>query len=269
MANSLSPIIFLPGMGGEIPSLSRLNVAGGDDDNRFEAITYSGWQQYTSTGFTIEALMADLEAQVVLKVPEGPIRIVGYSVGGHFGYAMALRLRESGREVAGFCAIDSFMIESLGPSAEWKTRMLSEALKIFRAGHLREFTCFVRSKFWRAVFRLAGGRLRGLIQSLSSGPLRFVCAFEPILEKELNLRLLTQLVVPWTASLDREPVELDVPASLLRTRLTASDDPAWRRRCPRIEIFEIPGQHETLLQANDISSLREAFSAATRSWFAS
>src|ERR1700685_2805096 len=48
MANSLSPIIFLPGMGGEIPSLSRLNVAGGDDDNRFEAITYSGWQQYTS-----------------------------------------------------------------------------------------------------------------------------------------------------------------------------------------------------------------------------
>ena len=265
MAHSSSPIIFLPGTGGEIPSFSGFNVGCGDSVG-FEALTYPGWQQYASKGFTIEALIADLEAQIVSKVPEGPIRIVGYSVGGHFGYATAVRLRATGREIAGFCAIDSFMIESLGPSAEWKTRALSEALKILRKGHLREFNRFIRSKFWRGLFRLAGSRLRSLIRGFSSSRLRSVCAFDPILEKELNLRLLTQAMAPWTASLDREPVALEVPASLLRTRLTASDDAAWRRRCPSIEIFEIPGQHHTLFQANDISSLREAFLTATRFW---
>jgi hypothetical protein len=59
--------------------------------------------------------------------------------------------------------------------------------------------------------------------------------------------LLVREVVPWIASLDREPVALKARAILLRTRLTAGDDAAWRRRCPSIEIFEIPGRHRAYL----------------------
>ena len=73
-------------------------------------------------------------------------------------------------------------------------------------------------------------------------------------------------MAPWIASLDREPVELKAPAVLLRTGLTASDDPAWRRRCPSIKICEIPGEHHTLFEAENIGSLREAFLTATRDW---
>lgn len=265
MAHSSSLIIFLPGTGGELPNFSGFNVGRGDSC-RFEALTYPGWRQYVSKGFTIETLIADLEAQIVTKVPEGPIRIVGYSVGGHFGYAAAVRLRAIGREVAGFCAIDLFMIDLLEPSAAWKTRALNDAIEILRRGNISEFNRFIRSKFWRGLFRLAGSRLSTLIRGLSFSRLTSVCAFDPILEKELNLRLLIQAVVPWTASLDQAPVKLDAPVSLLRTRLTASDDVAWRRRCPTIEIFEVPGDHHTLLQADDIGSIGEAFFAATRSW---
>jgi thioesterase domain-containing protein len=267
MTHSSNPIIFFPGTGGEIPSFSGF-IVGCSDALRFEALTYPGWQQYASETFSIEDLIADLEAQVLVKIPEGPIRIVGYSIGGHFGYATALRLRAKGREIAGFCAIDSFMIESLRPSANWKTRAVSEALEILRKGQLREFDRFIRSKFWRGLFRLAGGRLRGVVQGLPLNRFLSVCAFDPILEKELNLRLLTQAVAPWAASLDREPVVLYAQASLLRTVQTACDDAAWRRRCPNIEIFEIQGQHQTLLLADDIGSLQEVFSAATRSWYA-
>src|SRR5579883_1038142 len=248
MAHSFSPIIFLPGAGGEIPNFSDL-AAGDSDTRRFEALTYPGWKQYASKGFTIEALIAELEVQIVARVPKGPIQIVGYSVGGHFGYAMAVRLQAAGREIAGFCAIDSFMIDSLGPSAGWKSRALSESLAILRKGHFREFTRFIRSKIWRGMIRLAGSRLPSLIQGVPFSGL--IITYDPILEKELNLRLLTRAVVPWTASLDREPVKLDAPASLLRTRSTAGDDGAWRRRCPSIKIFEIPGQHQTLLREGD------------------
>lgn len=199
-------------------------------------------------------------------MPEGPIRIIGYSIGGLFGYATAVRLRATGCEIAGFCAIDSFLIGSLGPSAKWKTRALSEALEILRKGHLREFNRLIRSKFWRGLFRLAGNRLRSLTQGFSSCPLPSVCAFDPILERELNLRLLLQAAAPWSASLDREPMDIDAPASLLRTRMTAKDDAAWRHRCPNIKIFEIPGEHHTLFEAENIGSLSEAFLTATRDW---
>ena|SRR5579871_6364976 len=266
MAHSSSPIIFLPGTGGELPNFSGFNVGGGDRFV-FEALSYPGWQRYASKGFTVDALIGDLEAQIVTKIPEGPIRIVGYSVGGHFGYAAALHLQIAGREIAGFCAIDSFMIGSLAPSAEWVTRTLTEAILILREGRLGELHRWIRSKFWRGLFRLAGSRLPSLVQSFPPRLLTSLCAFDSILEKELNLRLLIQAVSRWTASLDREPVALNAPTSLLRTRLTASDDTAWERRCPSIEIFEIPGQHQTLLQADDIGPIRDAFLTATRCWF--
>jgi thioesterase domain-containing protein len=264
MSRSSLPIIFLPGTGGEIPGFDGFND--GCDNFEFEPLSYPGWEQSGSKSSMIEALIADLQAQIVSRVPDGPIRIVGYSVGGHFGYATAIRLQASGRDVVGFCAIDSFMIESHEPSADWKSRAFSEAVEILRKGRIREVAGFMRSKFWRGVFRLAGSRLGSLIQGLSSSRLLSLCALDPIFEKELNLRLLVQAVVPWMASLDREPVELVAPASLLRTSLTAHDDAAWRRRCPGIEIFEIRGQHQTLFDASNIGALREAFLTATRHW---
>jgi len=38
--------------------------------------------------------------------------MIGVSLGGHFAYALALRLKEMGREIAMLCAIDSFIVDS-------------------------------------------------------------------------------------------------------------------------------------------------------------
>ena len=56
------------------------------------------------------------------------------------------------------------------------------------------------------------------------------------------------------------------PAILVRTPKTAGDDAAWRRRCPAIKIIEMPGDHETLLNPENMSSLNWAFVTATRDW---
>ena len=264
MANSLSPIIFLSGAGGETPSFETFNV--GDGDNvKFETVTYPSWTQYALKEFTPEALIADLEAKIISKVPHGPIRIVGYSLGGHFGYATALRLRAAGREIAGFCAIDSFMIESLGPSAGWRARALSEGLDLLRKGHLHELSRFARSKFWRAVLRLSPPQVPRLFgQFCSFERLSPIVAFDRVLETELTLHLLIRKVAPWVQSLDRNPVALDAPATLLRTRQNSQYDEVWRRRCPTIKIIEISGQHTKLFSSENIVALREAVVAATR-----
>ena len=198
---------------------------------------------------------------------KGPVRIVGISIGGHFGYAAALRLQAIGREIAGFCAIDTFMIVFSKPSAGWEGRALAQGLELLRRRRFGEFARFFRSKFWRVLVRLAGSRLPSLLQRFSSSSrLPLISALDPMFEEELSLRLLIQAATPWIASLDREPVALKAPSILLRTRLAASGDPAWLRRCPNMKIFEIKGEHDNLYEPGNKGSLREVFLTATSDW---
>jgi thioesterase domain-containing protein len=263
---SSSPVIFLSGAGGGAPDFDVFRD-GACDTTCFEVIGYPGWRRYIAGGLSAEVLIADLAAQVVAKVPQGPIRIVGLSIGGHLGYATGLHLQAMGREIAGLCAIDSFMFASSGPVTGWKGRALEQGFELLRKRRIGEFARFLRSKFWRATLRLAGGRLPDLLERFSSSSwLPSISNIDPSFEAELSMRLLIRETAPWLASLDREPVALAAPATLLRTALTAGDDAAWRRRCPRLEIFEIEGQHHTLFEPENVGSLREAFITGTRGW---
>jgi pimeloyl-ACP methyl ester carboxylesterase len=259
-------VIVLPAANGGVPELTFFRTDQ-SDMTRFETIGYPGWQRYATEGFSAEKLIAELAAQIVMAVPDGPIRIVGISIGGHFGYATALHLKAMGREIAGFCAIDTFMVNSLEPSAGWRGRALARAVLLIRQRRLGEFFKFMRSKFWRALFRLAGRRLPNLLRNFAfSGRLPAFSSFDSMFEEELSLRLLIREVTPWIASLDRDPVALDAPTILLRVQRTAGDDDAWRRRCPHIAIHDVPGQHDTLFEPDYINAVRAVFITATREW---
>jgi thioesterase domain-containing protein len=95
---------------------------------------------------------------------------------------------------------------------------------------------------------------------------RAIFALDPTFEKEMNMRLLLREAAPWVPSLDRDPVALQAPTVLLRTKLTAGDDPGWRTRCANLQIVEIPGDHQTLFEPPDVHSLHDAFVAATAEW---
>jgi pimeloyl-ACP methyl ester carboxylesterase len=262
----LSPIFVVPGAGGGTPDLALFRREA-DDTTRIEAIRYPGWSRYIADGYTTQVLIADLAAQITAKVPRGPIRIVGISIGGHFGYAIALHLQAGGHEIAGFCAIDTFMMSSAAPSPGWQGRALMRGSELLRKQRFGELSSFLRSLFWRAQLRLAGRHLPGLFRVIApSGLPPRIFTLAPMLEGELSMRLLIRDAAPWVASLDREPVALSAPALLLRTRLTAGDDAAWCRRCPGIKIIEIPGNHETIFESENARSLHEAYIAATRSW---
>ena len=80
------------------------------------------------------------------------------------------------------------------------------------------------------------------------------------------MRLLIRATAPLLASLDQDPVALDVPTILLRTSRAACDDAAWRRRCPNLRIFEIPGQHHSLFDPPNAGVLHKVFVDATGTW---
>jgi thioesterase domain-containing protein len=258
------PIIVLSGAGGGSPDFDVFRY-GEDDTTSFEAIGYPDWRRCVADGYSAEVLIEDLAAQIVAKVPRGPIRIIGLSIGGHLGYAIGVRLQTMGREIDGLCAIDSFMFASSAPSKGWKGRAMKLGFELLRKRRAHEFSNFLRSRVWRSFARFTVGRVPGLLrkpwfQSIASPP------FDPIFENELSVRLLIHTFAPWMASVQREPVALKVPATLLRTALTATDDVAWLRRCPNIKILEIPGHHHSLFDPENIGSLREAFLAGTSDW---
>jgi thioesterase domain-containing protein len=265
MKNASTPIIFLSGAGGGAPDFGAFRD-GVNDKTCFEVVGYPGWRSYVSDQYSAELLIADLAAQVMKKVQDGPIRIIGLSIGGHFGYAIGLHLQAMGRDIAGLCAIDSFMFGSAKPSPGWKGRALAEVVELLRKERFGDLTRFLRSRFWRALARFACGRstdfLRRLASSRWSSALSSV---DPIFEEELSMRLLIEMTAPWMISLDQKPAVLKAPAILLRTTITDSDD-AWRRRCPNVKIFEISGQHNNLFEPENVGSLRRAFVAATYDW---
>jgi thioesterase domain-containing protein len=261
-----SPCVFLPGAGGLAPDLSLLR-AGPSDRTQFVTIAYPGWKRYVAGDFSPDGLIRELTDSIVAIVPSGPIGMIGMSLGGHFCYAIALDLRSRGREVAGVCVIDSFMVSSSAPSRGWVGRALAEALDRLRKRKFREFGEILASRFWRALLRLAGPGLPGLMRRLSGANAGSPDAGPGSLpEFELSMRLLLREMAPWVASLDRDPVALEIPVALLRTSRTRGDDAAWMRRCPNIHIYEVPGSHHTLFDPGNIAGLRAAFSAATRDW---
>jgi thioesterase domain-containing protein len=259
----LPTLIVLPGADGRAPNLSIFTP---NEAIRVEKIAYPGWRRYSARGFSLDALIAELVARIGAIVPNGPIGIVGISIGGHLGYATALRLRAIGREIAGFCAVDTFMISSAAPTAGWWRRALTHGTKIVRERRFGDFPRFVESKFWRALMRLAGDRLPQLAGRWASARDSSAVS-ESLLEAELGMRLLIREAAPWVAALDRDPVALDVPAVLLRVPRSAGDDPAWRRRCPKLSIYELPGQHDTLFDAENIALIKQLFVEATRAWY--
>jgi len=259
-----SPIIVLPGAKGA-PDLSWF-TEDGDDFGQFEAVSYPDWHRYLEEGFSANALIEDLAAQITSKVTCGPIYVVGISIGGHFGYAAALHLQASGRQIGGFCAIDSFMITSSKASAGWLSRASARGLDLLRNRRIDEFSIFARALFWRALLRLARDHLPHLLRKFGSSRRLPILASNQILEDELSMRLLIREAAPWIGTLDLNPITLDAPAVLMRTKGNAHYDQAWQRRCPNIRVCEIPGDHQTYFDPENIGALRKLFAAATVNW---
>jgi thioesterase domain-containing protein len=96
----LSPVIVLPGVGNM--DLSMFAAPG--DTICFRTIGCPGWRRFLDTGFSLEVLVGELASQIPTIVAQGPIRILGFSIGGHFGYAAAFRLSERHPGERGFMA---------------------------------------------------------------------------------------------------------------------------------------------------------------------
>ncbi len=259
-------LIVLPGAGNNAPDPALFRGASADA-TRVEIVRYPGWRRYVENGYSAEALVRDLAREITTRAGGDPIRIVGMSIGGHLGYAAARYLEGAGRPVEGLCAVDAFMVSSAALRPGWARRMFGWGADLLRKRRARDFMQYVRSLFWRGVFRSTGDRLAGLCRSLASHrALESLLCADQVFERELGMRLLVRLVNPWMATLDVAPTSLKAPAILLRTGSAALHDVTWQKRCPLLQIFEIPGDHNSTFEPENAGSFHQVFLTATSHW---
>ena len=264
MTSSAGSLRFavLSGAGGGVPDL-RAFVVTPAETTRFAPVVYPGWRRYADEGFSAQALVQELAEEIAGW--GGRVAILGVSLGGHLGYAVALRLQSLGVEVAGLCAVDSFLISSAEIRPGSAGRHFARLSALAQSGSLRRLGTQARSLFWRALLRLAGDRAVPFSRRWR-GLFRAVCAADPAFENELSMRLLMRATAPWLSDLDRDPAPLRARAAHLRTASSVDSDSAWRARCPDIEIVEIPGDHDSLLDPENFAGMRRAFASVTRGW---
>uniref|UniRef100_A0A9E8CPG9 Thioesterase domain-containing protein n=1 Tax=Bosea sp. NBC_00436 TaxID=2969620 RepID=A0A9E8CPG9_9HYPH len=257
------PLVVLPGARGHAPDCTPFCAAPSDLD-RVVILHYPAWRAQLEGEFTAEALAEALVAEILGRVPPEPVVLLGVSIGGHFAYAAALRLEGLGRPVAGLCLIDSGAITA-ARSAGWKARLAAHAADLLRRGRPGALALHARRLAWRGLFRLAGDDLPGFARRHITA-LERLSRIDPAFAEEMGMRLLIRITAAWMPSLDSHTPRLNAPAALLRTESSAANDDLWRKRCPELRVIDLPGNHETLFEAENAPALHAAFLAATAVW---
>jgi thioesterase domain-containing protein len=255
------PVVVLSGAGGGTPSCEPFR-AGYGEDATFAVLTYPDWQRHLDNGFGFGALVDEIVRQMQAHVPDGSIRILGVSLGAHFGYAAAIELQKRGRSVSDFCAVDSFVVHGSGATASpgWVGRALKLWTRLLSEWKFAELSQAMNTRLWRALLKLDRNSLLRVLRSLrKSGIMEPLIRASPLLAYELNMRLLIQVSHEGLARLDKDPPVLAAPAILLRTVYSAGADDYWRRRFPAIQICEIPGDHDTMFDPKNVPEMSRIF----------
>jgi thioesterase domain-containing protein len=232
---------------------------------RFQRISYPSWRWYTDHDPSLAALVDELVRQIEITVPEGPIAILGFSIGGHFGYLTALKLQEARRQITAFCAVDALRVHSAAASPGWLGRAAKKCMGLISKRQFADLLIVFRSRFWRTLLRLCQGRLLTIARAVdAAGVLKILFHTDPLLVDELKMRLLIQTTAPGLAAIDSEPQALATPTILLRTATGNKSDEYWSRRCPTLYVCEVPGDHETMLEQQNWEAAVQLFHAMVR-----
>ena len=250
-------LFLFPGIGGDDPWLMLFRAG----LPPVTMIRYPDWPEQDLLGIDFDGLVDHVTAQILRQAPAGPLQLAGYSLGGHVGYATALRLRALGRDNRRLRDPGQF----LGPRCEMGSVMVAAAPGSFHrhgaarrgspvgGAFPREADDAVRPRRGarhRTTPRRAAARFR-----FSSSP----CAGRGTAPPQLH---------PLAGQAAKKPAPLDVAVTLFRSEehgLEESADLGWATCCPNLHVVPIRGTHHGMFDESNMAAFRAAFTTAMQS----
>ncbi|MCF5281969.1 non-ribosomal peptide synthetase, partial [Pseudomonas syringae] len=251
---SQRPLFLVHPLGGEVQYVRDL-AAAIDPQVPLYGLAASGLAAGETPLFEVPAMAARYLAAIRQVQPKGPYRIGGWSAGGLIAYEMARQLQSSGEKLEFLGIIDtSARLEQQAPEA------LSEGQ--FLMDWLPEQ---LDSEVFRQLTELAGTDAIDEMLAL--------CMAHRLLPEELPQDVDATLLRSHLAVAHATHIAIgnyvSPPAPLTVTLFTASaeerDDPllGWTALLDSpVNVTELPGTHETLVRAPQVSALGQAISRA-------
>ena len=246
-ADFKKPTVFLfPGLTGDSPSLASFRNELAHTAN-VVLIPYPDWRDMARGARRLTDLADAALATIRQEAPDGPLHLIGYSLGGAVAFQSAATLLSEGRNIASFIALDS-QIETNRPSqtsfiSQLKSRLrkppeerpsLPEKLTE-QAGIVASHPVFASGLGWLATKDLS-----------NFSPLwRF--NFRNALWEAMQVRALKA----WRAH-EAGSLTLPLAATLFvseETRPNSSADLGWGRRVASLNMRTTQGDHHSMLRA--------------------
>jgi len=256
-------IVLLPGVGGLGPALAGFRAACGPDV-AMTALDYGAWPDWLgNSAFSLTGMLDRIETEILTYMPEGKIRLAGYSLGGLLAFLLAQRLRRRGREIAFLGLLDSGSDTAARggpPVRKWHGEI---------------------ARLWQPASR--GGGRRGiafatarLLSQRPAAPLLGLLArtrardpsgdFSLMVHRNLSMMLLVRLSGEWRSAFGQLGRLDDVPVTLFRCEKrdaqNDSMDLGWSGHCADLRIITVGGDHDSMLRPPHLDGLRTAFITA-------
>jgi acyl-CoA synthetase (AMP-forming)/AMP-acid ligase II/thioesterase domain-containing protein len=257
-------VFMIPGLSGDTPLEGGFRASCAPS-LRVTVVDLPDWPDMVEPGFTMEHIIERAAAEIATRAPTGPVRLVGYSLGGHIAFGAAQLLTEMGREVAFLGILDTSNAPrpNVVPRGTPPIRFLRlirweihNFLRFARLGMAMDWAGQVAAKLlahpgkrWR--LRVAAG-IRHI--PLPSNFAMFVNIY-------MGELLRTRLLNSWQAGCVRRHW-LTVPVVLFCSEEHTEDVPTdlgWRLMCPNLRVVKVRGVHATMLRPPYVRELSACF----------
>jgi thioesterase domain-containing protein/acyl carrier protein len=245
-AEKKAPFFLVAGMFGNVLNLRHLAHLVGQD-RRFYGLQARGLYGDHTPHETFEAMANDYLSEVRAVQRKGPYLLGGFSGGGITAYEMARQLVESGEEVALLVLLDTPLPSC--PTLTGRDRLMLH-VKRFRQEGAGHFVEWVKGRYaWEANWRRR--RTNGHDKKGGSRrPFDFHSEeIESAFRRALDRYVLTRL--PLAITLFRPPLDMHAvlgPGRIIsRERRFIFHDNGWGPYAPRVDVFEVPGDHDSMV----------------------
>lgn len=253
------PVVFLfPGLTGVVGELDPL-CAGCDPLIRFISLNYPHWSTVRRDGINFKTLIEHLRLQVENNAPFGPIRLAGYSFGGHIAFSVAAALVASGRSDVRVGLIDAPAFPTMTIPRRSVHGQLQHFVEVFRAGDVGVKSVYTMTRLLMGSRYSWPLKLAAKLYHLRPR-LSMVKHMDIAFQMNSHLLILRELLA-WMAGLTAPLPFRTVLFRCAEQPPNSTDDLGWSRLLNDLLIVPIPGNHMNFMHVSNISSLCTSFVA--------
>ncbi len=248
------PLFLCHGIGGNVMELFALGRQI-ETDGAVYAIQAKGLDGKSEPNRSVGA-MADYYLSAIRKIqPAGPYLLGGYSSGGLVAFEMASRLKSAGEETALLALLDTQTNARQWPTSVWLAILSRRA-----AHHVQEFRALPFAQKPAYAGRAALSLLNRLLWRLGTTDRDQA----PLVTMRVPEALQNVYDAALAAVAHYRPGRYGGPTALFlateRDPLMAPPERIWRRHARLLETFTMPGNHRTMLAAENVATLAKALS---------